>query len=276
MSAWFSPEARPAIVAIVVAATIKGVIVGFLAGLVAQRRQSVPLGVAAGLIAGFVLSMLAAIGQGDHYVEIVLPGMLVGALAGFITQRYPRRGRAETAALLVMLVPLVATPGFAGTSQSNSQPTSDQFAAIAPLLGRWKGSSDGQPGTGSVERSYERVLNGRFIRVRNRSEYLPQPKNPKGEIHEDEGLFSFDRARKRIVFRQFHVERFVNTYVEDPSTGAAAVVFITEAIENIPPGWRARETYRIQGPDAFEEVFELAESGKEFEVYSRTRFERVK
>ena len=68
----------------------------------------------------------------------------------------------------------------------------------------------------------------------------------------------------------------MNTYVEDPSTGAAAVVFITEAIENIPPGWRARETYRIQGPDAFEEVFELAESGKEFEVYSRTRFERVK
>jgi hypothetical protein len=52
----------------------------------------------------------------------------------------------------------------------------------------------------------ERVLGSRFIQVRNRSTYPPQEKNPKGETHEDIGLFSFDSARKRIVLRQFHVE----------------------------------------------------------------------
>jgi hypothetical protein len=48
----------------------------------------------------------------------------------------------------------------------------------------------------------------------------------------------------------------------------------SEAIEN-PPGWRARETYAILGPDEFEEVFELAEPGKAFELYSRAHFKRV-
>ena len=150
------------------------------------------------------------------------------------------------------------------------------FARIAFLIGRGEGTSEGQPGEASVRREYTRALNGRFIRVHNRSEYAPQEKNPKGELHEDEGWFSFDRARKRIVFRQFHVEGFVNQYVEDPGTTSPAVVFTTEAIENIPSGWRARETYIVHGPDEFEEVFELSEAGKPFEVYSRARLKRVK
>jgi hypothetical protein len=96
------------------------------------------------------------------------------------------------------------------------------------------------------------------------------------ETHQDEGIFSFDRTRKRVVFRQFHIEGFVNQYVEDSTSAAKAIVFTSEAIENIPAGYRARETYTILGPDAFEEVFELAEPGKPFEVYSHGRFTRVK
>jgi hypothetical protein len=95
-------------------------------------------------------------------------------------------------------------------------------------------------------------------------------------MHEDEGWFSVDRARQRLVLRQFHVEGFVNQYVEDADSSPSKVVFTTESIENIPPGWRARETYLVHGPDEFEEVFELAESGKPFELYSRARLRRVK
>ena len=104
----------------------------------------------------------------------------------------------------------------------------------------------------------------------------PQAKNPKGEIHEDEGFISFDRARRALVFRQFHTEGFVNHYVETVDSVTTTIVFTSEAIENIPPGWRARETYTAQGADAFEEVFELAEMGKPFEIYSRAQFRRVK
>jgi hypothetical protein len=42
-------------------------------------------------------------------------------------------------------------------------------------------------------------------------------------------------------------------------------------------GWlKARETYRILGPDEFTEVFEIAEPGKDFEVYSEGHFKRKK
>jgi hypothetical protein len=77
------------------------------------------------------------------------------------------------------------------------------------------------------------------------------------------------------VFRQFHVEGFVNQYVVDPSSTPARIVMTTEAIENIPLGWRARETYVIE-TDRLEETFELAGPGKEFEVYSRNRLTRVR
>jgi len=68
----------------------------------------------------------------------------------------------------------------------------------------------------------------------------------------------------------------VNQYVEEPAAAAPGVVFTTEAIENIPPGWQARETYIDHGPDEFEEVFELAEAGKPFVVYSRARLKRLR
>ena len=152
----------------------------------------------------------------------------------------------------------------------------DPLAAVAGFIGRWSGTSEGQPGKGTVERTYERALGSRFIRVRNTSTYPPQEKNPKGERHEDEGFLSFDRARKRIVLRQFHVEGFVNTYLQDADAKPGTISFTTEAIENIPPGWRARETYTLIGADVLEEVFELAEAGKEFVVYSRTRLTRIK
>jgi hypothetical protein len=57
-----------------------------------------------------------------------------------------------------------------------------------------------------VQREYLRILNSRFIRAQNQSVYQPQEKNPKGEVHEDLGVFSFDSTRKRLVFRQFHKE----------------------------------------------------------------------
>ena len=267
LSAWFSPDARPIFVMIVLGSTIKGVITGLLAGLIARWRHSTMLGIGAGIAIGFVFSHLAAMGQPDHYLEIVLPGMLVGAIVGFVTQRYPKAAIATGALVVTMLL------SFPALAQ---QPATDNLAPVAGFIGRWAGTSEGQPGQGTVERDYERVLGSRFIRVRNRNIYPPQEKNPKGEKHEDEGFFSFDRARKRMLLRQFHVEGFAITYVQDLDAKAGTISFTSEAIENIPAGYRARETYIMAGPDELEEVFELAEPGKDFAVYSRARLKRVK
>ncbi len=161
-----------------------------------------------------------------------------------------------------------------GQAQSTA-PRKPMGEPLARFVGQWQGTPEGEPGRGTSERTYEYTLGGKFLLSRNRSTYPPQEKNPKGETHEDVGYFSYDAQRKRLVLRQFHVEGFVNQYVEEPSSGGP-LVFVSEAIENIPAGWRARESYVFDGPDAFTETFELAEPGKEFAVYTKTRFTRKK
>lgn len=152
-----------------------------------------------------------------------------------------------------------------------------QNPGLAPLKyfeGHWEGQAEGEPGKGVSTREYRFEMGGRFLFSRNRSVWAPKKEGEKGEIHEDLGIFSFDRAAKRIVLRQFHVEGFVNEYLLESPAAGKPLEFVTTRIENIPAGWRARETYRIVSPDEFIEVFSLAEPGKDFERYSETTFRR--
>jgi hypothetical protein len=160
-----------------------------------------------------------------------------------------------------------------GTAQTPTR--SDAWEPLRSLVGIWEGTGNGQPGVSKVHREYRLVLNDKFIHVQNKSTYDPQPKNPKGEVHEDWGMLSFDKGRKKFVLRQFHVEGFVNQYVmTSASADGKTIVFTSESIENIPAGYRARETYKLLGPDEFTEVFEIAEPGKDFELYSEGHFKR--
>jgi hypothetical protein len=78
----------------------------------------------------------------------------------------------------------LALPGSGAGQQSAG---ADPFDRVKFLIGHWQGTSEGQPGKGTLRREYALALNGRFIRVHNRSEYPVQEKNRKGEVHEDEG-----------------------------------------------------------------------------------------
>ena len=159
---------------------------------------------------------------------------------------------------------------------ANQAPAPSPLSPVQAFVGKWEGTSEGQPGNGTLAREYRQILNDRFIEEVNRSIYPAQEKNPKGEIHEHRSLFSYDRARKTIVFRQFHGEGFVNQYILEAATKPGVLVFVTEAIENIPKGYRARETYTFISADEFEELFEIAEPGKEYAMYSKARLKRVR
>jgi hypothetical protein len=153
----------------------------------------------------------------------------------------------------------------------------DAWVPLKYFVGKWEGTGSGKPGESKVQREYQMVLSGKFLQVQNRSTYDPQPKNPKGEIHDDWGMIGFDKARNQFVFRQFHVEGFVIHYVVTSiAPDGNTIVFTSESIENIPAGWRARETSKIISADEFVEVFELAEPGKDFQVYSEARLLRKK
>src|SRR5690349_4029608 len=90
----------------------------------------------------------------------------------------------------------------------------------------------------TASRAYEFVLRSKGPQVMNKSIDPPQQKNPKGEVHEDWGFVSYDSVRKALVLRQFHIEGFINQFVVQ-SESRNEIVFVSEAIENIPSGWRA-------------------------------------
>jgi hypothetical protein len=178
----------------------------------------------------------------------------------------------------ILLGSAPAMPKAATVQQSAPNKQPDQPDPLKPLrrfVGKWEGDSQGEPGVGKMEREYALVLRDRFIQVSNKAVYPPQKKNPKGENHEDLGFFGYDKALKKLTYRQFHVEGFVVQYsLESISEDGHSFVFKSTAIENISRGWVARESYHFLSSDEFIETFALAGPGKEFETYSETRFHR--
>ena len=154
---------------------------------------------------------------------------------------------------------------------------SDPLNPVRFLEGKWEGKATGEPGKGRSKREYRLDLKCRFLSARNTSVYEPKTATSKPEVHEDFGMYSYDRALKKIVLRQFHGEGFVNEYTLDSvSPDGKSMEFTTVRMENIPAGWRAKETFRILSTDEVIETFSIAQAGKDFEVYSETHLKRVK
>jgi hypothetical protein len=82
----------------------------------------------------------------------------------------------------------------------------DDWKLLRYFVDVWEGTGKGEPGESRVAREYKFTLNNKFMQSIHRSTYAPQPKNLKGEVHDDVGFFSYDKARKQFVFRQFHIE----------------------------------------------------------------------
>jgi len=144
------------------------------------------------------------------------------------------------------------------------------------FIGSWTGTGEGVDGKGTYERSYQFALNKKYIQLKSKTVYAPTKEKPKGYVHEDFGVISYDKMRKAFIFRQFHIEGFVNHYVlESISPDGKTIVFVTESIENIPKGYRCRETYTLNEANEISEAFEMAEPGKEFEPYTRASFKRL-
>src|SRR3982750_4919248 len=88
LTAWFTPAVRNQLAAIVISSTIKGIIAGVAIGFFAKKFHSLPIGILFGLAVGALLAYLVALMQGGYYLEIILPGSLVGLIVGFATQKY--------------------------------------------------------------------------------------------------------------------------------------------------------------------------------------------
>jgi MFS family permease len=90
-TAWFTPEVRSMMTSIMVGSSFKGMLVGVLSGWFARRVQSMKWGIVMGAGLGLLFAYLVAAmpsENGQHYyLEIMLPGFVVGGIIGFLTQK---------------------------------------------------------------------------------------------------------------------------------------------------------------------------------------------
>lgn len=156
-----------------------------------------------------------------------------------------------------------------GASTGFAQPAgTDALAPLAPLIGDWTGVGEGEPGISAATRHAERVQDGHYIRIEGRSAYPKLEKNKAGEVHGSTDFWSYDKARKLIILRQFDNLGFVSTYVQDKAASRDGhIVLVSEHLENVPAGWKARYTYDFVGRDEYREHFELDPDGKGFRTY---------
>jgi hypothetical protein len=173
------------------------------------------------------------------------------------------------------LVASIALIGIAAAVLA-AEPRPDALGELRWMIGDWRGVGEGDPGTSGSERHVDSFLDGKYIRVQGSSVYPKQEKNPKGEVHAELDLWSYDRARKLIAFRQFDTLGFVGTYILDKAASAPdRWVLVAESLENVPAGWKARYTFTRKSDDEYHELLELDPDGKGFKPYVTNRFLRV-
>ena len=90
-TAWFTPDVRSMMVSIMVGSTFKGMLVGLLSGWFARKVNSMQWGIVVGSVLGLAFAYAVAAMPSDngqhYYLEIMLPGFVVGAIIGFLTQK---------------------------------------------------------------------------------------------------------------------------------------------------------------------------------------------
>lgn len=101
LTALFTPEAAPMITSIIMWSSLKGLIAGLIIGFFARKVSALGKGIIFGGAIGLLLAFLVALQpqpSGNHYwIEIMVPGTIVGLILGFATQKYGKEPRPAAA-----------------------------------------------------------------------------------------------------------------------------------------------------------------------------------
>ena len=162
---------------------------------------------------------------------------------------------------------LLLTVVFQINAQNNS------LEKLQFIIGNWSGTGAGfGSDTSIITASYNFVMNKKYIEVKHDSKFKPTEKNPKGDHHIDNGFISFDTLRKKIIYRQFNNEGFVNQYILNQElSNESELIFETENIENFIPGGKARFTIKKISETELETIFDVSFPNKEYSCFGTNK-----
>ena len=100
LGAFAYPGVATMMTSIIIGSTFKGLLTGLATGFLASRLRSLPLGVLFGLAFGLALSWAVAANSPDpqgryYYLQIMLPGSILGGIVGYATYRFGREREAK-------------------------------------------------------------------------------------------------------------------------------------------------------------------------------------
>lgn len=99
LSGFLEPSLAPVMGSVITFSLLKGLVAGMAIGYFSQRVRSMLIGILAGIGIAAALSLLVVLRAGMAlFWDIVLPGMLLGAIVGFATQRFGRTTGSAAAA----------------------------------------------------------------------------------------------------------------------------------------------------------------------------------
>ena len=106
LSGFLEPSLSPVMTSVITFSLFKGLIAGIAIGYFSKRVHSMLLGILAGLAIAAVLSLLVIWRAGMAlFWEILLPGMLLGIMVGFATQRFGKQATSSSATQIVSVSP---------------------------------------------------------------------------------------------------------------------------------------------------------------------------
>jgi hypothetical protein len=89
LSGFLEPSLAPVMTGVITSSLLKGVVAGVVIGYVSQKLRSMALGLLAGAAIGALFSLLVILWAGMAlFWDIMLPGMLLGVIVGFSTQKF--------------------------------------------------------------------------------------------------------------------------------------------------------------------------------------------
>jgi hypothetical protein len=99
LSGFLEPSLRPVMGSVITFSLLKGLVAGMAIGYVSQRFHSMLVGILAGIGIASALSLLVVLHAGMAlFLDIMLPGMLLGVVVGFTTQKFGRQAETPPAA----------------------------------------------------------------------------------------------------------------------------------------------------------------------------------